>query len=39
MPAAALRFVPTARVLTLPAIAELLASLVVGPSQSRRTGT
>ena len=39
MPAAALRLVPTARVLTLPAIAELLASLVVGPSQSQRTGT
>lgn len=39
MPAAALRFVPAARVLTLPEIAELLASLVVGPVQSRRTGT
>jgi two-component system, chemotaxis family, protein-glutamate methylesterase/glutaminase len=39
MPAAALRFVPTARVLTLPEIAKLLASLAVGPVQSRRTGT
>ena len=39
MPAAALRFVPAARVLTLHEIAELLASLVVGPVRSRRTGT
>ena len=38
MPEAALRFVPTARVLTLPAIGALLASLVVGPVR-QRTGT
>ena len=39
MPAAAERLVPTARVLTLAAIAELLASLAVGPVHARRTGT
>ena len=39
MPAAAERLVPTARVLTLAAIAELLASLAVGPVHVRRTGT
>jgi two-component system, chemotaxis family, protein-glutamate methylesterase/glutaminase len=38
MPDAALRFVPTARVLTLTAIAALLASLEVGPVQPQRTG-
>ena len=39
MPAAAERLVPTARVVTLAAIAELLASLAVGPVHARRTGT
>jgi two-component system, chemotaxis family, protein-glutamate methylesterase/glutaminase len=39
MPAAALRYVPGARVLTLVEIADLMASLAVGPAQSRRTGT
>lgn len=39
MPNAALRFVPTARVLTLQAIAELLSSLEVGPVEPQRTGT
>jgi len=39
MPAAALRSVPTARVLTLTSIADLLSSLVVGPGQPQRTGT
>ena len=39
MPAAAERLVPTASVLTLAAIAELLASLAVGPVHARRTGT
>jgi len=38
MPAAALRRVPDARVLTLAEIAELIATLTVGPAQ-RRTGT
>ena len=39
MPAAALRSVPGARILTLGEIADLLASLAVGPVTSRRTGT
>lgn len=39
MPAAALRSVPGARVLTLVEIADLLASLAVAPAQTRRTGT
>ena len=38
MPAAALRQVPDARVLTLAEIADLMATLTVGPAQ-RRTGT
>ena len=39
MPATALRSVPTARVLTLIEIAELLSSLMVGPVQPQRAAT
>jgi two-component system chemotaxis response regulator CheB len=39
MPAAALRLVPRATVMTLAQIAAALSSLVVGPTRSRRTGT
>jgi len=38
MPAAALRHVPAARVLTLAEIADLMATLTIGPAH-RRTGT
>jgi two-component system chemotaxis response regulator CheB len=38
MPAAALRHVPAARVLTLPEIADLMATLTIGPAH-RRMGT